>query len=1056
MNRRTVLRWACLLLAALLPILPPPVQAQITTALVAGRVTDSAGNPLPGAAVIAVHTPSGSSYGAAAGSDGRYAIAGMRSGGPYRITVSFVGMEPRTADGLVLRLGETLRYDAELSESSAQMGTVVVTGRADASKTGAADHIGAAAIARMPSIRHGIADAIRLTPQVRIANDGAIYFAGTNNRYNSFQIDGVMNNDAYGLTTNGLNGGQAGTQPVSMETIEQLQVNVAPFDVRLSGFTGGSINAVTKSGSNSLHGSVYGFGNDEWLIGRNYRTADGPMSDKYTDQYEYQAGATLSGPLVKNKLFFFVNYERANKTYTNPYALGSAASRIDPDQAEAVLERLRELAREQGLTYGGDLDASDVYARSHKAVVKLDWNIGAAHKASLRWSYVSARQRNSASSAAALNASDFSYDFVSRTHSLVAELQSRFSNRLSNELRVSYVRVRDRRDPGAPFPMIQISNVGDGTLNLGNDRSSMANRLDQDIVSVTDNLTWYVGNHTLTAGTHNEFYSFANLFIQDAYGSYFFANPDSFFNGEIKQYRFAEANVAVTGDPRWAASFGAGQLSFYLQDDFQATERLLLTLGLRMDIPLLFDRPAENAAFNRFAEQHGWNYRTDASLSRSPLFSPRAGFRWQIDAAEKYVLRGGIGIFTGRIPFVWLSNNFANTGVQLSAYTANPGPGNDGLSLILDPAKQHLNADQLTASGAQTINVFDPDFRLPRTMRADLALDFELAGIRWTAEALYSKTIDNVLYKNLAVELTGKSVSETVPGLDFDHRPTLQKVAGAENFAGIYALTNTSDGYTYNLSLTGRRKFRFGLDAMASYAYTKSKVRNDGTGSVAQTNWQYNYTIVDPNDPELANSVFNVPHMIRAAVYYTKNWKKGSATTVGIVYTGSSGMPYTIYYNGDLNGDGGYNDLMFIPTDAQADQMQFAASPAYTAEQQRANFKAWLAADDYLREHRGEYFRRYAANEAFEHHFDLHLSHRIGVRVGGAMRGIEISLDIVNIGNLFNERWGRSVASNGTYNPVVYNRDGTFQFLHDADYQMHVYDDYFSRWRGQLGLRLVF
>lgn len=1055
MNRKIVRRLGHLLLAVLMLSPFQQAEAQVTTAVVSGRVTDAAGAALPGATVIAVHTPSGSSYGAAAGTDGRYTIAGMRAGGPYRITVSFVGMESRSTDGITLRLGETLRHDAELSESSGQLGAVVVAGRTDASKTGAADHIGATAIARMPSIRHGIADAIRLTPLVRVANDGAVYFAGTNNRYNSFQIDGVMNNDAYGLTTNGLNGGQAGTQPVSMETIEQLQVSVAPFDVRLSGFTGGSINAVTKSGSNSLHGSIYGFGNNQWLIGRRYRTADGGTSGRYTDQYEYQAGATLSGPLVKNRLFFFANYERANKTFTNPYAIGSAASRIDPEQAAAVLERLREMAREQGMNYGGNLNAGDVYAKSHKAVVKLDWNIAAAHKASFRWSYVSARQLNSASSAATLNASDFSYDFVSRTHSFVAELQSRFSNRLSNELRVSYVRVRDKRDPGAPFPMVQISNVGDGTLNLGNDRSSMANRLDQDIVSVTDNLTWYVGNHTLTAGTHNEFYSFANLFIQDAYGSYFFASPDSFFNGEIKQYRFAQANVAVTGDPRWAAAFDAGQIGFYVQDDFRVGARLLLTLGLRMDIPLLFDRPAENEAFNSFARQQGWDYRTNASLTRTPLFSPRMGFRWQIDAAEKYVLRGGIGIFTGRIPFVWLSNNFANTGVQLSAYTVNPKPGGSDLSFILDPSKQHLNADKLTASGSQTINVFDPDFRLPRTMRADLALDFELAGIRWTAEALYSKTLNNVLYKNLAVELTGKSVSETIPGLDFDRRPTLQRVPGAENFAGIYALTNTSDGYTCNFSLTGRRKFRFGLDAMASYTYTRSKVRNDGTGSVAQTNWQYNYTVVDPNDPELANSVFNVPHMIRAAVYYTKTWKKGGETTVGIVYTGSSGMPYTIYYNGDLNGDGGYNDLMFIPTDAQADQMIFAPSPAYTAEQQRANFKAWLGNDDYLRAHRGEYFRRYAANEAFEHHFDLHLSHRIGLRIGREMRGIEFSVDIVNIGNLFCKRWGRSVASNGTYNPVVYN-NGMFQFLHDADYRMHIYDDYLSRWRGQVGIRLVF
>lgn len=1034
---------------------------QVTTAGLTGKITDMNREPVAGATILAIHEPSGTRYGAIAHADGRYLIQGMRVGGPYRVTVSFIGMRTTETTGLFLHLGESLRYDTQLAEAAELLDEVVVTGRAgvDATKTGAAMSISSVEINRMPSITHGIADAIRLNPQVRVANDGAMYFLGMNNRYNSFRIDGVMNNDVYGLAANGSNGGQAGTQPVSMESIEQIQVNIAPFDIRQSGFTGGSINAITKSGTNEFHGSVYGFGNNESLIGSKYRLMNGKLSEKYPDQYEYQAGVTLGGPIIKNKLFFFANYEKADKTYQNPYAIGNAASRIDATEAASVLKRLQEMAVEQGLAYTGSLEATDVYTKSDKANVKLDWNINDRHKASLRWSLVSARQANSVSSAAYLNATDFIYDFVSKTNSFVAELQSRLSEEWDNELRVSYVRVRDQREPGAPFPMIQVSNVGDGTLQLGNDRSSMANSLDQDVWSITDNVTWNAGRHTVTFGTHNELYKFANLFIQDAYGSYFFDSPDDFYAGKIKQYWFSQANVEVTGNPRWAAAFGAGMLGWYVQDNFSVSDRLNLTLGLRMDIPLFFDTPSENVPFNEWMASKGWKYRTNSKLNSTPLFSPRLGFRWNVDKEGRFLLRGGAGIFTGRIPFVWLSNNFANTGVQLSTYRVSTGTNPDAiksLSVILNPAKQTQNADKLTASGSQSINVFDKDFKFPQSLRANFALDFELGGIDWTAEAIYSKTLNDIAYRNLVVDLTGQTLEEVIPSLSFDRRPMLKKIDGADTYSGIYALHNTSKGYTYNLSLTGRKRFDFGLDVTASYTYMKSKAQNNGTSSVAQSNWQFNYTIGNPNDAELANSSFNIPHSVRAAAFYTKKWKSNHATTVGLIYNGSSGLSYAVCYNGDLNGDTGSNDLLYIPTDAEIDRMKFKATSDYTEEQQKANFKAWLANDYYMKKHRGEYYKRNADNEKFEHHFDLHLSHRFDFMIGRELRGLEISFDVVNIGNLFNSRWGRTSASNGYYNPVTYKGDGSFQFLHEADYNMRSYNDYYSRWRGQVGMKFTF
>ncbi len=1038
------------------------LNAQVTTSTLKGRVTDTKEEPVPGAHVLAVHEPSGTQYGATTNAEGRYTIQGMRSGGPYRVVVSFIGLRSNETKDVILQLGEAFRHDVELMESSELLDEIVITGKAgiDATKTGAAMNITSAEINRMPSIAHGIADAIRMNPQVRVANDGAMYFLGMNNRYNSFRIDGVMNNDVYGLAANGSNGGQAGTQPVSMETIEQIQINVAPFDIRQSGFTGGSINAITKSGTNEFHGTIYGFGNNQKLIGSKYRMMDGKTSEKYPDQYEYQAGITWGGPIIKDQLFFFANYEKADKTFQNPYAIGNSASRIDAAKAAAMLQKLREMAAEQGITYSGRLDVTDVYTKSDKAGLKLDWNISDRHKASFRWSFVSARQASSASSATYLNSSDYSYDFISKTHSFVGELQSRLSDKLSNEMRASYVRVRDKRQPGAPFPMIQVSNVGDGTLNFGNDRSSMANSLNEDIWSFTDNLTWYTGRHTFILGTHNEFYKFSNLFIQDAYGSYFFDSPDDFCAGIIKQYRFAEANVEITGNPRWAPAFSAGTLGVYVQDNFNVTNNLDLTLGVRMDVPLFFDTPAENALFNEFMASQGWKYRTNSRLGSTPLFSPRFGFRWNVNDMGKCILRGGVGIFTGRIPFVWLSNNFSNTGIQLSAYSISKNSNNPeatkDLSIILDPAKQARNTEKLTASGSQTINVFDKDFKFPQSLRVNLAVDFEAAGLEWTAEAIYSKTLHDIAYQNLAVDLTGKTLGETIPGLSFDQRPMLSKIAGAETYSGIYALSNTSRGYTYNLSLTGKKKFDFGLDMMASYIYMKSKAHNNGTSSVAQSNWQYNYTFGNPNSDELAHSSFHVPHSLRVAAFYTRRWKAHQATTIGLVYNGSSGIPYCVCYNGDLNGDTGYNDLMYIPTDAEADQMNFTPTSSYTSEQQRENFKAWLASDDYMKKHRGEYFKRNIANEKFEHHFDLHLSHRVNFMMRKGMRGLEVSLDIINIGNMLNKRWGRTSASNGYYNPVTYNGNGYFQFLHDADYNLHAYNDYYSRWRGQIGMRFTF
>lgn len=1090
--------------------------AQVTTSGITGKVTSN-GEEVIGATVTAKHLPSGTVYRAVTNIDGRYTIQGMRVGGPYAVEITYVGHQPQVFSDVNLLLGETQNLSCSLKEDATVLEELVVTGKSglNATKTGAAMSINSQQINDMPSITHGIADVARLNPQLTVTNDGDMSFAGVNNRYNSFQIDGAMNNDVFGLASGGSNGGQAGTQPVSMETIEQIQVNVAPFDVRQSGFTGGAINAITKSGTNQFHGSLYGYGYNKDLIGKKYKMKTGEYSQAYNDQTEYQFGVTLGGPIIKDKLFFFANFEEVNKEYPNLFGYGTEGSQLTTREMDAyyvqqygskgytsigdtnvddVLDKIKALAAKQGINYDGAFSNPDIYTKSRKVGLKLNWNINDFNKFSIRWSYVNAKQLKNTSGSTSLKDNNYSYPFKSVTNSFTAELQSRISPVLSNELRGSYVRVRDKRNVGTPFPMIDIRNVASaqlkdpadlsgqtylvnrrgGTLNVGNERSSMANSLDQDIYTLEDNFTWYKGNHTLTFGTHNETYKFANLYIQDAHGTYYFNDLEQFnkyyndyMNGTVDpnyayiyQYRYGHANVDVTGDPRWKASFSAGQLGFYAQDKWDASDNFQLTYGLRMDIPIFFDTPAENKPFNEYAQTRGWNVKTNHKLSSAPLWSPRVGFRWDINNDRRFILRGGVGIFTGRIPFVWISNNYSNTGVQLSTYNVmNP----KGINLILDPNGQDANAQLLRATeGSQTVNVYDHNFKFAQNFRANLGFDFTLGGINWTAEAIYSKTLNDIYYKDLTIEETGQTYGQTY-GYMWDNRPMMQSTTGGTDFSHVYGLYNTSKGYTVNLSLKAEKHFNFGLDLMASYTWTRSMTVNNGSSSVAESNFRFNYTYRNPNDPELGFSAFNVPHRIQASAFYRIGYghNKAWTTTIGLIYQGKSGSPYTIYYYGDVNGDGqDGNDLFFIPTDEQIDQMRFEATTynrqPLTEDMQRQLLKEWITNDSYMKEHRGEYYKRYADNLPFEHHFDVHLAQKFSFKVGRQINSIELSFDVLNVGNLLNKDWGHTYGDGFGiyYSPVNYQGGGLYKFT--GQYAVRDYSDYYSRWRGQIGLKYTF
>ena len=1049
-----------MLFSAFMAVLASLLNAQVTTSSMSGKVVAS-GESVIGATIQAIHEPSGTRYGTVTNVDGRFTLQGMRVGGPYKVEVSYVGYQSAVYNGIRLQLGETYPLNVNLNESTELLGEVVITGKTgvEASRTGAATSFNLNKIENLPTISRSVTDITRLTPQATVNSNGAISFAGANNRYNSFQIDGAMNNDVFGLTSNGTNGGQASTEPVSLETIEQIQVNIAPYDVRQSGFTGGGVNAITKSGTNVFHGSAYFYGNNQNLIGTTAGKLDeGEKREKYQKQNDYQWGFTFGGPIIKNKLFFFANYEKVDKSYPTSNNIGDG-SVVTAESAKKILDHLKDLT---GGSYSANFDKLDVFTRSDKVGAKIDWNINERNKFTARYSYVGAEKLNFSRSEKSLSASDQGYVFNSKTHSFVAELNSRIGDQFNNELRASYVRVRDSRDPqGDPFPYISISKVDNGTVYLGTEYSSCANSLNQDILSLTNNFNWLLGNHNITFGTHNELYTFENLFIQNLYGGYSFSTLDDFLNNKIYSYNYGQSIESVTGTSKYAPNFSAMQLGFYAQDKWDVTDRFNFTYGVRMDIPLFLDAPTENKTFNAWEVAKKYGVSTDRKISSSPLISPRIGFRWYLTENRNTVLRGGVGVFTGRIPFVWLSNSFSNTGVEFMKYYLNQSAINalgNNFYFNTNPNTQYEMLQNATPTATTEVDVFSKDFKFSQNLRTNLALETVLPGdVKLTLEGIYSKTLNDIVYRNINAEETGNTLGGTYSSLSFDQRPLYNKTINSA-YTRVVLLDNTSKGYTYNLSAKLEKSFKFGLDAMVAYTFGQSKSVNSGGSSVAWSNYQYNETTGRSNDPELSYSDYNIPHRVVASLTYGKEYAKHFKTSVSLIYQGQTGSPFNVCYYGDVNTDGGTgNDLIFIPTDAQIDAMDFKATSALTADQQRADLKAFLSGARYLKDHRGEYFERNSANMPFEHHFDLRIAQDYKFKVGERMHKLQLTFDIMNVGNLLNREWGvEHYLSNNSYSPITYSGSGKYQYTYGADYDPFSISDFYSRWRAQIGLKYTF
>jgi len=1020
-------------------------QSSTTGAIAGSVVADEDGSPLPGAQVTAVHEPTGLRSNGLTRSDGRFSLPNLRVGGPYAVTATIDGFRNRVATGLFVKLGETTNLSFKLQLDTIAE-TLVVVGESspliNPGRTGAASNVTTEALENLPTISRGFEDFARTNPFFNVSSDNQdpdnISIAGRNARYNNIAIDGSVNNDLFGLADNGAPGGQAGTTSISLDAIQELQLVLAPFDVRQGGFSSGGINAVTRSGSNQFKGSAFFFTRDDSLVG------DGPdQLGEFGDFEQDQYGFRIGGPVARDRAFFFFNLDLEESIQPTGFSLdGTSGQQFGLTDSNGQFRdllseanRFRDLLIDRFGFDPGGLSQSSNAVPSDKVFARLDFNLSDRHNLTLRHNFVEGENGINRPSSSTYEWPSETYAFRSETNSTVAQLNSTLGNHAFNELRVANQTVRDSRDDldGVRFPWIEIENVGSPSSGVefeaGTEPFSTANTLDQDLIELHNDFTWLRGNHTLTFGTHNEFFSFENLFIQNFFGAYEFATLDAFEAGISRRYRHTFPNQGQ--EP--AARFDVEQIGLYVGDQWTAKPNLTLTFGLRVDVPFFSDTPGRNP---RTEELYG--LRTDTIPDGNELISPRVGFNWDIGGTGKSQFRGGTGIFAGRTPYVWISNQFSRNAQVFTDIQAF------GVPFSSDPDNQPR---ELGNGSTQEVNLIDPDFEFPQVLRVNIAYDRELpwGGLVGSIEAVYSDSLEEVDYKNLNLEATGE--------LQFDGRPIYRTVAS--DFTGAYLITNTDRGESTNIAVKLERPFADGLSGFLSYAYGDSETVNDGTSSRAVSNWQFTES-ADPNDVRASTSEFEVEHRFNASVSYRFNRSKPYPTTISAFYNLQSGRPYSTRFTGgfpSINGDGfTSNDLFYVP--AGPDDVILTNA---TWEQ----LDAYISSDAGLDSHRGRIVPRGASQAPWNHTLDLHVAQQIPIKGSS----LQVTLDVLNLVNLIDEDSGvMRFANFNSLAPAVFNGVDaatgkpiytltSTAFNPENKFQIH---NVRSRWKLKLGLRWSF
>jgi hypothetical protein len=1041
----------------------------VTTAAMSGIVTSRDGAPLATANVVAIHQPSGTQYRAVARAGGAYNLPNLRVGGPYRVTVSLIGYRPAARDTVFLDLGQDLRVDFQLERAAVQLQAVEVTGVRDdevlnAARTGAATFVTPDQVEALPSIKRSTRDLTRLDPR----SDGNFSFAGRNWLYNNVSLDGSYFNNPFGLD-DPAPGGQTNAEPVPYDAVEQVQVALAPFDVRQGGFTGANINTVTRSGTNLFRASAYTFLRNEDLQGNK---VNGDPVIANPDLSFLQSGISFSGPIVRDKLFFFINgeIERTDDPGTNFVASRNGSSgfgiaRVDSTTMDAIRQRMID-------EYDYDPGAFEGYVHetnNDKLIAKLDWNLGSSHNLSFRYNYLNARRDlgphpfvlSFANSGRGPNESSLpfynaGYAINNELNSFALELNSRTGS-FANRFFASYSRFRDFREPFSDdFPTIEIGEAGVTYTTIGHEPFSIHNILDQDVWQFTDNFSLFRGNHVLTLGANFEWFSFFNsfnLFRHGLFGFDFapstFGSVDDFFDATDPGPNQVDFRSMIGGGPFKGENVDVGQLGIYLQDEFLVTPRFNLTAGLRVDFPMYFTNPVVNpfsTGLTALDEDGNPEVVDQASLpGAKPLFAPRIGFNWNAVGERSTQVRGGTGIFTGRVPFVWVGNVISNPGANPNLYPA-------GATIP--------TSDDAILQQSFDLNAMDPDFKWPQVWTTDLAVDQQLpGGFLGTLEMIYANDVNAVFMRNADLVAPVRTLSDGRPYYGGFGANELN----ADGGAGIYVIDNTGDGYSLNVTAQLRKTFSFGMSASLGYSHTQARNALKST-EIASVLWQNQPVQGNPNRPELSFSEFGQRHRIVASATHVLNWSPRFRTHFGLFlevaegnrFAGAGGNRYSFIYSGDVNGDGqAGNDLIYIPASQAEIQLEDIPGGA-TAQQQWDALNAFIEQDGYLSRHRGEIAQRFGAVNPWYHNLDLRILQDFVL----SRHAFQLSIDVLNVTNLINSAWGvRKVASAAATNPLTMvgfdvNGEPVFNFTGPAATYI---DDpgLLSRWRAQIGLRYL-
>ncbi|MBX3044376.1 MAG: TonB-dependent receptor [Candidatus Kapabacteria bacterium] len=1051
----------------------------MTTASVNGITKDTEGNILVGVNVKVTHDPSGTVMGGRSNKSGRFNVVGLRVGGPFTIEATMVGYSKSTLNNINLGVGQNMSIDIILSQRAVRTADVeVFASKGDiisSEKTGASQTISEEEINNLPTISRSIHDYSRLSPHVISSTSEGSNVGGRNSKYNTIQVDGAVMSDAFGLSASGTPGGQAESQPISLDAIQEFQVSVSPFDVREGGFTGGAINAITRSGSNNLRGGGYFFGRNGSFVG----TSPDANRRPFDDFGESVIGARVGGPVFKNKLFYFMNGEYKSRTDPFTIALGDpSALRFFPLSADS-LDIIRQISINQ---YNYDPGTFENYSRStdaYKMFARLDYNISDKHRLTFRHNFVHAYQGKDITRAETFYSfSGQEYLFNSMQNQSVLQLNSVFGSRFANELRVAITSIDDSRDAQSPirYPQITISRLGpDGSasVSFGTRNASQANELSQRIIEVTDNFNIFLGNHVITAGISNQFITFDNLFIQNFNGAWTFEGVEAYKQGIARGFTRGYSLIEGVEMPR--ARFSYGQLGFYVQDEWTIQSNFKILAGVRGDMFVFPDKPLANPkvmeTFKNPTEFSPGGLRSD-NMPNPLAFSPRLGFNWDVFDDKTNQLRGGIGIFSGRTPGVWLANQYSNTGMDL------------GFTDIRDPSFQfteELGYNAPTGAIQTTeVNLIDPDFKMPQIFRANIAYDRELPyGFFATVEIIYGKTIYDAVYRNLNLKYAYDNDGNQIFGID--GRPRyMGRDRLSNDFTRVLYLTNTTEGNQSSYTIQLQKPFRQGiftdLSLNLAYTYNIAMDVNSLTSSVAASNWQFNH-IVDPNNPTLTNSLFSIPHRVLANLSYRFELAKGYNTTVGLFYEGRSGAPFSMVYFsqssvyiGDANNDDHWsNDLVYIPTGPNDDKMILTTGNWDELEYFINQF-------DELTDQRGEISERYSLRQPWRNNLDIRITQDIPIN---RWQRFQISLDILNFMNMLDPTWGymyfmpnsnysmmrfEGYVSQAEINAGLYQQQDLNKiksgfipnFRGNNRKDIFSVSDLFSRWQMQLGVRYFF